>query len=95
MKRKNKIIINERAKNERAIDGKVKINAQNINSQYDFDNLDDCRHFLNNLFIDGARVKAITLANGFTCPVEEIPENQIIQRAKEIRSAIFGKPEIA
>jgi hypothetical protein len=72
---------------------KKAVTAGNINWIYDFDNLEDCRHFLNNLFLGDARVKHIQLTNGLRVKMEDIPEDQIIQRAKELRSWVQGKEQ--
>lgn len=70
------------------------LNASTVNSLCDFETTGSCRHFLENLYIEGVKVKAITLANGYECKVEDIPEEQVVQRAKEIRSAIHGRPQL-
>lgn len=66
------------------------VNASNIHETTNFMDLESCRHFLNNLYIDKARVEFIELANGARVRMENIPEDQIIQRAQELRSWIIG-----
>lgn len=70
---------------------KKQVTAGTINWLYDFDKLEDCRHFLNNLYLGDSRVKEIQLSNGSKIKMEDIPEDQIIQRAKELRGWIQGK----
>lgn len=67
---------------------KYKINSKSIDHRFNLDDIDQARHFLCNLHIGDARVENITLANGCTVKMEDIPEDQIIQRAKEIREWI-------
>ena len=74
---------------------KTAVNAQNINQLFDFDDLESCRKFLTTLYIGKRRVEHIQLANGEQVRMEDIPEDQIIQRARELRGWIYGKPKEA
>ena len=67
-----------------------KLNSKTIDHRFDFENLEICREFLNNLYIGETRVKEIELQNGSKVKMEDIPEDQIIQRANELRVAIKG-----
>lgn len=71
---------------------KTAIDHTNINRTVDFDDLESCRWFLQNLYIGKNRVEKITLSNGQTVKMEDIPEDQIIQRARELRGWLYGKP---
>ena len=70
------------------------INSGNINQVYDFEDIEECKHFLRNLYIGDSknrrRVECVDLANGQTVKMEDIPDDQVIQRAKELRSYIYG-----
>ena len=75
-----------KAKGMTAVDGK------NINKLFNFDDIESCKKFLTTLHIGTARVECIRLENGQQVKMEDIPEDQIIQRAKELRGWIHGKP---
>ena len=62
----------------------------NIEDEIDFSTIKGCRQFLENIYINGSRVNAIELENGHTVKVEDIPEDQVFKRAKEIRNAMKG-----
>jgi len=68
-----------------------KLNSKTVDHIVDFTSTESCRHFLNNLHIDGVRVKGINLDNGSYVTMEDIPEDQVVQRALEIRNSITGK----
>ena len=70
----------------------LNVNSKNINKLFNFDDLESCRKFLNNFYIGDRRVTDITLGNGERIKMEDIPEDQIIQRARELRGWIHGKP---
>ena len=70
---------------------KIAINSTNINNEFNFDDLESCRKFLCNLHVGDSRVEHIDLANGERVKMQDIPEDQIIKRAREIRSWLFGK----
>lgn len=63
----------------------------NIEDQIDFSTIEGCRQFLNNIYIGNDRVKGVSLANGQYVKMEDIPDSQVRQRAKELRDAIKGK----
>jgi len=62
----------------------------NIEKLIDFSTIKGCRQFLENIYIKGARVDSIELETGAKVKVEDIPEDQVIKRAKEIKEAIKG-----
>lgn len=70
---------------------KLKITKRlNVENEFNLETIEGCRNFLSNLYLGGSRVKAIALANGEQVKMEDIPDNQIIQRAEEICVAIKG-----
>lgn len=67
------------------------INFKNIDELYDFNDLHQCKDFLCNLYIKGKRVEHIDLADGARVRMEDIPEDQVIMRANEIRGWVVGE----
>jgi hypothetical protein len=70
---------------------KIAVNNKNIHENFNFMDKDSCRNFLNNIYIDGKRIETIELKDGTIIKMEDIPEDQIIQRAQEIRGWIIGR----
>lgn len=61
------------------------VSIENIDNLYDFNNVNDCRSFLLNLYVRGKRVEYVELADGVVVNMEDIPEDQIVMRANELR----------
>ncbi len=73
--------------------GKKKVlNSKTINKLFNFDDLESCRNFLMNLYIGESRVEGVEIGGAFI-RMEEIPQDQIIQRARELRGWIYGGPK--
>lgn len=66
------------------------LNSKTIDHIFDFDDKEDCRFFLNNFYMEDKRITEIVLQNGQSVKMEDIPDDQIIQRAKELRSWFDG-----
>jgi hypothetical protein len=66
------------------------INKDTIHDHVNFMEFDSCRNFLNNIYINNARVEFIQLSNGERVKMEDIPDDQVIQRAQEMRGWIIG-----
>lgn len=68
----------------------VAINSKNLHEHVNFMDLESCRTFLTTLSLSGKKVEFIQLANGQKVKMSDIPEDQIIQRAQELRGWILG-----
>ena len=74
--------------------GRVRLDSSNINKKIDFGDIESCRYFLNNMYIGDAvddlvKVEYVMVGDR-RMALKDIPDDQIIQRAKEIRSLFFS-----
>jgi hypothetical protein len=85
-----KLPVNETRVDKVLKENDLQVNSQNIKYVVDLTDKESCRRFLNNLYIENKRVEFIQLANGEQIRMEDIPEDQWIQRASEIYHVIEG-----